>query len=244
MEDALKHTFPIAALFLLCTSCSWYRSLERSLVEDDVKQSKKTQGRSRSVPREQYDQLLVKYEELTKKYESLKEGKPEHSLVDELQNTQTENFARTSPNVETETVNLLPNDPAATPVPTPAPTATDTTTIVSVPADVESQLSLYRQGLTLKSSNPGEATKIFQELDAKGDPNVSVRAKLQVGELLFSRQQYDLALQVFEDIITKSAHSSVVLDALKFAEVCADKLGLGAKKEQYHSMLNDVFEVQ
>lgn len=232
MEDALKHTFPGAlALLLLSTSCSWYRDLERSLVADDEKQAKKSQPRTRAVPREQYDQLLVKYEELSKKYESLKEGKPQQSLVDELQNTQGENFARTSPNVDTETVNLGPNDPAG------APLLTNT-------GDVDSELSLYRRGLALKSSNPGEATKIFQELEANGTHPVKVRAKLQVGELLLSRQQYDLALQVFEDIIGKYASSGVVLDALRYAEVCADKLGQTAKKEQYHSMLNDVFEAR
>jgi hypothetical protein len=233
MEDALKQTFPIFAILLFLSSCSWYRDLERSLVEDDEKQVKRTQAKSRTVPREQYDQLLVKYEELTKKYEAAKEGKPQQSLVDELQNTQSENFARTSPNVDTETVNLNPGD-----------TVVVTSDAVNVPGDLESQLSLYRRGLALKASNPGEATKIFQELELKGAPTVKVRAKLQIGELLLARQQYDLALQVFEDIITKGSHSGVVLDALKYAEICADKLGLASKKEQYHSMLNDVFEVQ
>lgn len=235
----MKQTFPIIAILLLASSCSWYRDLERSLVADDEKQARKTQAKSRSVPREQYDQLLVKYEELSKKYETLKEGKPQPSLVDELQNSQTENFARTSPNVDTETVNLQASDPAG--VPANAPVLSD---IVAVPGDLESQLSFYRRGLSLKANNPGEATKIFQELESKGAPQVKVRAQLQTGELLLSRQQYDLALQVFEDIITKSASSGVVLDALKYAEVCAEKLGLTAKKEQYHSMLNDVFEAR
>lgn len=231
----MKQTFPgVIALLLLATSCSWYRDLERSLVEDDEKQAKKTHARSKTVSREQYDQLLVKYEEMSKKYEALKEGKPQSSLVDELQNTQSENFARTSPNADTETVNLGPGDPAGTPTPA----------IIAVPDDLESQLQLYQRGLALKATNAGEATKIFQELETKGAPAVRVRAKLQMGELLLSRQQYDLALQVFEDIITKNAHSGVVIDALRYAEVCADKLGLGPKKEQYHSMLNDVFEVQ
>lgn len=232
MEDALKQTFPIIAILLLATSCSWYRNLERSLVEDDAKQAKASHARSKSVPREQYDQLLVKYEELTKKYEALKEGKPEKSLVDEIQNTNTENFARTSPNVETETVNLQPADPAATPA------------NLTVPDDLESQLSMYRRAVALKASNPGEATKIFQQLESVGEPAVKVRAKFQIGEILLARQQYDIALQVFEDIITKQSSSGVVIDALKYAEICADKLGLGPKKEQYHSMLNDVFEVR
>jgi hypothetical protein len=250
MEDALKQTFPAAiTLLLLASSCSWYRSLERSLVEDDAKQAKKEHARSKAVPREQYDQLLVKYEELTKKYESLKDGKPEKSLVDEINNTQTENnFARTSPNADTETVNLGPNDPAGTPMgaqtAAAATAGTAAVAVVAVPDDVESQLALYRRGLSMKESNPGEATKIFQELETKGVPSVQVRAKLQIGELLLSRQQFDLALQVFEDIITKHASSGVVIDSLRGAEVCATKLGLTAKKEQYHSMLNDVFEVQ
>lgn len=227
----MKHTFPIAALLLVATSCSWYRDLERSLVEDDEKQAKRSQSRSRTVPREQYDQLLVKYEELSKKYEALKEGKPQSSLVDELQSTRTENFAGSAP-VETETVNLLPNDPAAAPV------------ALTSDRDVEGQLALYRRALALKTSNPGEATKIFQELEARGAPAVKVRAKFQIGELLLARQQYDLALQVFDDIISKHAHSGVVLDALKFGVICADKLGLTQKKEQYQSMLTDVFEVR
>ena len=131
---------PFASLLFL-SSCSWYRDLERSLVEDDEKQMKRS---SRSVPRAQYDQLLVKYEELSKKYEALKEkpANSEGSLVDELQKTQTENFAQTSSNVETETVNLFPASGAANAPAAPAK--------IEVPKDIESQLSLYRRGLALK----------------------------------------------------------------------------------------------
>ncbi len=223
---------PIASL-LLVSSCSWYRDLERSLVEDEQKQTKPS---SRAVSRAQYDQLLVKYEELSKKYEQLKE-KPAGSqgtLVDELQKSQTENFANTSSNVETETVNLFPGGDAQT---------TSQATI-EVPKDIESQLNLYRRGLALKTSNPGEATKIFQQLETQAVSPVRARAKYQIGEMLLGRGQYDLALQVFEDIINKNAESGIVLDALKGAVVAADKLGIPNKKDQYSSMLNDVFGSQ
>lgn len=232
MEDALKYSLISVASLLLLSSCSWYRDLERSLVDDDEKQQK----RSRVVPREQYDQLLVKYEELTKKYESLKE-KPagQDSLVDELQKTQSENFANTTPNVETETVNAFPQGGAP---------AASSQGPIDVPQDIESQLSLYRRGLALKASNAGEATKIFQNLETKAVSPVKVRAKYQIGEMLLTRSQFDLALQVFEDIINKHAESGVVLDALKGAVAASDKLGLANKKEQYSSMLNDVFESQ
>jgi tetratricopeptide (TPR) repeat protein len=219
MEDALKYSLlpALASVLLMSSSCSWYRSLERSLVEDDQKQAK-----ARPVTRQQYDQLLVKYEELSKKYEELKEGKPKSSLVDEINNTQSENFSQGVGNVET--VNLFPAGNE------------------SIPSDVESQLGLFRRGLALKNSNAGEATKIFQQLEAQGVPAVKVRARLQIGELLLGKQQYDLALQVFEDIIAKSSYSGAVLDALRYAVVCTDKLGIQNKKDQYTSMLVDVFE--
>lgn len=225
MKSAL---LPMLALLVL-NSCAWYRDLERSLVEDDEKKANK----SRVVSREQYDQLLVKYEELSKKYETLKEGGPKesNSLVDELQKSSAENFANVSPNVET--VDAFPAKNQQVVV------ATE-----EIPSDVESQLALFRKGVTLKSSNPGESTKIFQQLESQGAPAVKVRSKLQIGELLYSKGQFDLALQVFEDIINTQAHSGVVLDALKYAVVCSDKLGIQNKKDQYASMLNDVFEAK
>jgi TolA-binding protein len=220
----------VASLLALTSSCSWYKDLQRSLVEDDERtNSKRTM---RAVPREQYDQLLVKYEELSKKYESLKDKNPKQSsITDDLRNTQSENFATPSPNVETETVDVFNNTGAAT-----------TGALPQVSADIEEQLNLYRRGVALKASNAGEATKIFQGLETQAAPAIRVRAKQQIGELLYGKQQYDLALQVFEDVINKYAYSGVVLDALKYAAVCSDKLGIPAKKDQYSSMLRDVFE--
>lgn len=231
----MKYSLIPLASVLILSSCSWYKDLERSLVADDEKQMKRSQ---RPVSRAQYDQLLVKYEELSKKYEQLKE-QPKNSqgnLVDELQKTQSENFAQTSPNVETETVNLFPAGAGDTQSQAPA--------TIEVPADIESQLSLYRRGLALKASNPGEATKIFQQLENQAISPVRARAKFQIGEMLLGRGQYDLALQVFEDVINKNSESGIVLDALKYAVVASEKLGATAKRDQYASMLNDVFGSQ
>lgn len=223
----MRHSRSITILALLVlASCSWYRDLERSLVMDDEKQQK----HAKTVAREQYDQLLVKYEELSKKYEELKEGGPNGpSLVDELQKSQGENFARPAEKVETETVDVFATGESVQP---------------SAPADLESQIALYRQGLALKGSNAGEATKIFQQLENNAVPPIKARSKLQIGEMLLQKQQYDLALQVFEDIIGNHAHSAAVLDALRYAIVSCEKLGITNKKEQYTSMLNDVFEMK
>ena len=212
-------------MLLVLNSCSWYRNFERGLVEDDENKVRN----SRTVPREQYDQLLVKFEKLSKKYEQSKESpKKQNLLEEELQKTASENFANTSNNVET--VDAFPADQQVV------------ANGQDVPEDVESQLSLFQRGISLKSSNPGEATKIFQQLESQATPAIRVRSKLEIGEMLFSKSQFDLALQVFEDIINKQAHSGVVLDALKYAVICSEKLGITNKKDQYSSMLNDVFE--
>lgn len=214
----MKYSLIAFTSLLLLSSCSWYRDLERSLVEDDEKKMRA----SRTVPRAQYDQLLVKYEELSKKYETLKEkpASSQDSLIDELQKT----------HAGVETVNVFDSEP------------TPSSSSIEVPADIESQLSLYRRGLALKQSNPGEATKVFQQLETKAISPVRARAKYQIGDMLLSKEQYDLALQVFEDVINKNAESGIVLDALRGAVIASDKLGINNKKDQYASMLNDVFE--
>jgi TolA-binding protein len=199
------------------------------MVEDENRQQKRAS--SRPVPRKQYDELLVKYEELAKKYEQLKEGKgaAQSALLDDLGSS--ENFAPSSA-VDTETVNLFPQGQPVV-----------ATTSQASTSELEAQLAQYRRALSLKATNPGEATKIFQQLENTAAPAIRARARFQLGELMFARQQFDLALQVFEEIIGKEAHSAVVLDALKYAVVCSEKLGLRNKRDQYASMLQDVFEV-
>lgn len=220
----MKHSLIPFASLLILSSCSGLSRSDGALDESS--------SNSKTVSRTQYDQLLLKYEELSKKYEQLKE-KPASSgegLVDELQNGQSENFAQTVTNSEAETVNLFPENQKP-----------QDAVAIKVPEDVNSQLSLFRRGLALKSSNQSEATKIFQQLETHGIAPVKVRAKYQIGSMLLEKGQYDLALQVFEDIINKHSESGVVLDALQGAVVASDKLGVLNKKEQYSSMLNDVF---
>lgn len=222
----MKYTLiPLATLCAL-SSCSWNRNVERSLVKDGEKNANVSGG----VPRKQYDQLLLKYEELSKKYEQLKErpAGPEGTLVEELQNTQSENV---SDFTASDTV-----DPFSA-----SSTQLKENASIDIPSDIDSQLNLYRRAIALKQSNLNESTKIFQQLDQNSIPAIKVRAKAQLGEILLLKGQYDLALQIFEDVINKHAHSGVVLDALKGAVKAADKLGLPQKKDQYSSMLNDVF---
>ena len=64
-----------------------------------------------------------------------------------------------------------------------------------------------------------------------------------MGEILLQQGEFDLALQSFEVVITKLAYSGVVLEALRNAAICCEKLGLTQKKDQYLSLLKDVFQV-
>jgi len=228
MEDALRHAPKIFLFVLIClnSSCAWYKNVERSLVEDEGKNSKS----NKTVPRDQYDRLLIKYEELAKKYEELKEnpnaGKP--SLMDELKKNQVENYAVPH---ETETIDLFADNKKLI-----------ENTDDQLSTDLSSQIDLFTKAKGLIATEPGEATKIFQQLDSKAAAPVKVRAKYQLGELLLTQGQYDLSLQIFEDIINHHAYSGVVLQALRGASICADKLGSQNKKDQYESMLSDVFE--
>jgi tetratricopeptide (TPR) repeat protein len=190
-------------------------------VKDDQKKKD-----TRPVNRAQYDQLLTKYEELSKKYEALKENpKEQNSLVDELTKSNTENFAPSSETVD-------PGVVAAAAAP------------IVVPNDIDSQLELFKKGVALRSTQAGEATKIFQQLESQATPAIRVRAKFEIAQMLFERNQFDLSLQIFEDIISKNAQSGVVLESLEYAVKCSEKLGIQNKKDQYASMLNDVFEAK
>lgn len=224
MEDTLKIGLSLSLLSLtLISSCSWYQNLEKSLVEDDVRQSQKKQV----VPREKYEELLVKYEELAKKHEAITAVESKSSLVDEIQSTQ----------IPSETIDLFGAQDTLNKSP-----SVEVASSLIVPKGLENQVSLFRRGVILKRTNPGEATKVFQKLELKSTPAIQVRAKQEIGEMLFAKGQYDLALQVFEDVISHFSHSGVVLEALRYSVICADKLGITNKKEQYASILNDVFE--
>ena len=71
---------------------------------------------------------------------------------------------------------------------------------------------------------------------------VRVRAKFLLGEILFKQKEYDLAMQVFEEIISKDAFSGMVLKSLGRLIICCEKLKQEKKQQQYYSILHDFFE--
>ena len=81
----------------------------------------------------------------------------------------------------------------------------------------------------------------FKELEFSQNDQIRVRAKYYIGRIHMEQREYDLALQVFEEIMETSAYSSYVLSTLKELIKCSERLKLHKKRERYQSLLRDVF---
>lgn len=227
----LTKNLPLVLLALLISSCSWLESMERQLVGEDEKPKKGTVARKdtrSSVTKAEYDELLSRYEELNRQYQALKDGRASDPLVTELRDAPmlTNQGIENGPRVET--VDAFSGAAATAPLDI---------------GDVEGQLNRYRQAQAMRATNPTEAMKSFQELASSAVPAIRARAQLQMGEVLMQQGEFDLALQAFEGVISRMSYSGVVLDALRNAAVCSEKLGQTQKKTQYLSLLKDVFQI-
>lgn len=234
MEDRLKSipSWSLIILFLSLSSCAWLDSVERKLIGDDQPRNSAAK-RGQTVPKSQYDELLAKFETLKRENDSLKDGNSS-PLVNDLQNAPVLTNQGVKSAAQGETVDVFANNS----MPTESPVS-----VTAESGDIEAQLMNYRQALSLKSQNAGEAMKVFAGLARNSAPAIKVRAQYQMGEMLMQQGEFDLAMQAFDEIITRQAHSGVVLDALRNSVVCADKLGLKQKGDQYRSLLRDVFQV-
>lgn len=86
-----------------------------------------------------------------------------------------------------------------------------------------------------------KATGYLKQLENSGNRQVQVRAKFLMGEMYFTQKEYDLAMQIFEDIVKNYSFSGVVIKALGRLEACSKNLKQPEKQKVYHSMINDVF---
>lgn len=109
--------------------------------------------------------------------------------------------------------------------------------------EIQTQVNqLERAKKLLVANQLDDALTLLRKLETTGIDQVKVRAKYLTGELLFRQKEYDLAMQIFEDIIEQNAFSGLVVKVLGRLIVCTEKLNLIEKKEQYYSLLNDVFK--
>ncbi|MBC7427140.1 MAG: hypothetical protein H7336_00925 [Bacteriovorax sp.] len=242
---------------LVFTSCSslW---LHRDQTVDSVANNDGTKGAG-SVPKEQYDEVVRKYQELLNQSKNLKTQE-----VAAVQSTQSADpNAQKKPVINDQTVidpselvnridsaipdaahtadgvDALKADKAQGPA---VPTSMGIKTVNNTD-DIDDQISRLREVQELVKVNKFEnALVILKELETSKEKQIVVRAKMMLGDLLFNQGEYDLSSQVYEEVITKYAFSGFVIKALGKLVVCSEKLKQPEKQAKYYSLLHDFFE--
>ena len=238
--------FLAVTLMLSLTSCAWLQ--KRQSLFESADETKAKQTEATTVPKHQYDQLLQKYEALQTRYQSdeakvVSEAMPaamdegvqssnDQAILGALQNANSGELA--------ETVDVFAGAGAAT-------TTSASKTVVGSDdyssVDVEAQIRNLQTAEQLVNKNKfDESLNLLKPLERSPVRQVRVRARYLVGESLFRQGDFDLSMQIFEEIIQKEAFSGMVLKALGRLIVCAEKLKLEKKKERYYSLLHDFFE--
>jgi len=261
MKNKGKLLFTLLAVISL-SSCSSFIDSTRKIV--GVESSHKQKKKVKWVSKAQHDDLLAKYKNISDKYERLKDDKltsPKgYSQLDELAapNKNTVNMNKPMPvspkpvspkpvSPKDQTVDVFGQGGLASEIaakaagsiePAPMGMEEDASTI-------DQELNTYKKAVALRERGKAQdALKIFQLLERSPTKQIRVRSRLQIGEIYLTQKQYDLALQVFENMIFKDSFSGKVLDALQGAIVCTENLGLKEKRNKYKSILVDFFGIQ
>lgn len=224
-------------LIAMLTSCSSLVESTRKMIDGDS--PRKKAQKSQWVSKAQYDELMLKYKNLTQKYDNLKEQKSEAS-------SGYDQALEMGKSAGTETVDVFGENGLATKV---SATLDEVASRVDdkplTQLEVDQEVKTYKKAVLLSDNgNINESLKVFQYLEKSPTKQIRVRAKLHIGNIYLQKQQYDLALQVFESIINNEAFSGNVLKALEGAISSSQQLGLTDKQLRYQSMLTDVFEVK
>jgi len=111
-------------------------------------------------------------------------------------------------------------------------------------ADIQSQLDLLSTASSFISKNEFDKAMAKLKLTESSSINViAAESKFLIGEIMFKQNEYDLAMQLFEEIIFKYAETSIVLPALKKLIICTQKLKLSSKNAKYSSYYYDLFKM-
>lgn len=265
MEDKVKRNYASKAInsvlffcsTLLLTSCSsmWlHRGQTVDGALNDGAQAQNSQASS--VPKEQYDELARKYNDLLNQSKTLKsqeivDNKKTITALDGQTKPQVAETTAIDPSElvnridsaipdspKTDGVDALKNNEIGPAVPNSMGVKT-----VNNTDDMDGQISRLREAQEFVKANKFEnALVILKELEGSKEKQIVVRAKMMLGDLLFNQGEYDLSSQVYEEIITKYAFSGFVIKALGKLVVCSEKLKQPEKQAKYYSLLHDFFE--
>ncbi|MBL6989535.1 MAG: hypothetical protein ISR65_07140 [Bacteriovoracaceae bacterium] len=209
-----------------------------------------------TVPKVQYEQLLSKYEKLERRVRKMdaqnKSGDDQHwqdpsIILNEI------DVKKNTPKLA-ETVDVFGKNEIATATPAQANPAKNVKVDKVSPkidlyevtnTNLENEIVQLSKAHKLADLKKYDATiSVLKSLETSKNMQVRVRTKYLLGEVLFIQKEYDLAMQVFEEIIREYAFSGLVLKTLEQLIVCSDKLKLMKKKKQYSSILSDFFGQQ
>ncbi len=235
--------FPLSSILfltLLTSSCSMLGERKALFDEEGGSSEEKVaiDAKSQMVPKAQYDQLLDKYEKLLKgtsapslvdQYKSTKntsgasDEQVQLAMMDELQDARGNNVA--------ETVDVFANEVVA-----------QRKEEQTNDLQLQKELNLLKQVEGLLAQNRlDQSLTILKDLENSKHSQIKVRAKFYLAEMLFGQKEYDLSMQLYEEILRQHAFSGLVIKSLGRLIVCTDKLKLTKKKEQYYSILHDFF---
>ena len=207
--------------------------------------NKKIEDLGDKVSQKEYQALLKKYNSLQEEVKNLrlyeKESLQNTNSSSETEMVQTVDvFGEQEPKSSRKVVSVSSQQLS--------PVASEKINFVREMSDNDAkafEASLYKLRKVrrkMRENDYGEAMSILKDLQRSPYRQIQVRAQFLVGESFFKQGEFDLALQSYEDIIQRSAFSGFVLKALRKLVVCAEKLGIDDKRDQYYSMLHDFFE--
>lgn len=243
------------SLLSMLSSCSWITS-RRSLF-GDTSEDKKDEVTGSSVSKAQYDDLLKRYEALMreKKINNVQSPNDANQLANQLENqavdpSQIVDALNKVPEgaVLAETVDVFDKAQGSNQTAESSSALNSTTPIIQGKQVIDSsmmedQITKIRKAAVLVGENKFDnALTIIKELEKSPIRQIVVRSKYLLGEILFRQGEYDLSMQIYEEVINKNAFSGLVIKTLGRLIVCAEKLKLNAKKEKYYSILHDFFE--
>lgn len=204
------------------------------------------------VPKAQYDELVKKYEALHSKgvaptASAVSEKNPADELMNQLGAAKDPDVVEAK-NTLMETVDVFEDKMGlkgtqVSPVVAGKPmTASEMDNSPPLADKLENDILELKKSMSMASQGKFDhAIRGLQPLTKSSSKQVQVRAKFGMAEILLAQKEFDLALQAYEDIINNYAFSGLVVNALKKAAGCAEKLNLSEKKAQYESLLKDVF---
>jgi len=249
-----QNTFSYRIIFISFTllsisSCSWIDSGRTSLFGGDDEDVASTPEQE-MVPKEQFDELTKKYENLLKNRRvEDSETQRANQLMNRVESEQVIDSDLVADEISkvkaasqlggtVDIFNQKGNGGTAVQLP------------INIPKNesydanlVESQITEIRNAESLVAQNKFDAaiTKI-KTLENSPLKQIKVRAKFLLGEILFKQGEYDLSMQIFEEVVNQYAFSGLVIKTLGRLIVCSEKLKLAAKQEKYYSILHDFFE--